>query len=98
MSRAALLALSPSSTLLCTLTPLVYLVLAQGLTPPDIHSCLCNYLLIPCQDVFSADGVLRHMQPKKEKMLKSKEQKYEEDEELLHRCDRSKKQPQQKLL
>lgn len=73
MSRGAWLVLSPSPTLHSTLTPLVYLVLAQGFTAPDIHSCLCNYLLIPCQDVFSADGVLRHVQPEREKMLKMKE-------------------------
>lgn len=76
----------------------LHLVLAQGFTPPDIHSCLCNYLLIPCQDVFFADGVLRHVQPKREKMLETKKQGHEEGEELLHRCDHSKKQPQQKLL
>lgn len=98
MSRGAWLALSPSSTQHCTLTPLVCLVLAQGFAPPDIHSCLCNYLLIPCQDAFSADGVLRHVQPKREKMFEMKEQRYEEGEELLHRWDHSKKQPQQKLL
>lgn len=65
MSRGAWQVLSP--TLHCTLTPLVYLVLAQGFTAPDIHSCLCNYLLIPCQDVCSADGVLRHVQEREKR-------------------------------
>lgn len=40
---------------------------SSGLYTPGIHSCLRNYLLITCQDVFFADGALKHVQPKSEK-------------------------------
>lgn len=42
MSRGAGLALNPSSTLHCTLSPLVYLVLAQGFTPLTSTAAFAN--------------------------------------------------------
>lgn len=78
-SRGAWLAHSPSSLELCTLPIRIYLLLAQGFAPPDVHSCLRNYLLIPCQDVFFADGSLKRGQPKRERErpLKMREQRCE---------------------